>query len=240
MSAPPITLGPMSVARYKDLCIDTSTDERLGRFWAAALGLEFTPDGAAGVLSGAEPSMRVWMNAVPEDKTVKQRVHIDVHAASIDELVGLGATVLEPAEEYGRRWTVLADPDGGEFCAFVRAPEALQTYRFYELNIDAVDDYAIATWWWEVLGGKLGRCEDERFSWIDEVPGLPYDLLVFAPVPEPKTVKNRIHWDVLVESVDDLIGSGATMLREPDDEISWSIMADPEGNEFCAFTPSDG
>ncbi len=55
-------------------------------------------------------------------------------------------------------------------------------------------------------------------------------------MPEPKTAKNRIHWDVTVESVDDLVGAGATVLRERDDEISWTVCADPEGNEFCAFT----
>ncbi len=57
--------------------------------------------------------------------------------------------------------------------------------------------------------------------------------LVF--VPEPKTVKNRIHWDVTVAAVDDLVKAGATVLRPQDDEIRWTVLADPEGNEFCAF-----
>ncbi|MBA2716656.1 MAG: VOC family protein, partial [Propionibacteriales bacterium] len=56
-------------------------------------------------------------------------------------------------------------------------------------------------------------------------------------VPEPKTVKNRIHWDVKVASPDDLVNAGARLLRERDDEISWYVLADPEGNEFCAVTP---
>ncbi|WP_459981910.1 VOC family protein [Nocardioides sp. AN3] len=55
-------------------------------------------------------------------------------------------------------------------------------------------------------------------------------------VPEPKTVKNRIHWDLDVADLELLTGDGATVLRAPDDEISWTVMADPEGNEFCAFT----
>lgn len=60
---------------------------------------------------------------------------------------------------------------------------------------------------------------------------------VFTPVPEPKTVKNRVHWDVLLDdaTVDDLVAAGATVLRRPDDEIDWTVLADPEGNEFCAF-----
>jgi hypothetical protein len=46
-----------------------------------------------------------------------------------------------------------------------------------------------------------------------------------------------VHWDVtLVDAdVEGLIAAGAVLLRPPDDEIEWSVMADPEGNEFCAF-----
>ena len=64
---------------------------------------------------------------------------------------------------------------------------------------------------------------------------MPYEGWSFVPVDEPKTVKNRIHWDVLVDSVDDLVVAGATLLRGPEPDGNWSIMADPEGNEFCAF-----
>ena len=57
------------------------------------------------------------------------------------------------------------------------------------------------------------------------------------PGEAPKTVKNRVHWDVkLVDTtIDGLVDSGATLLRPKDDEIGWWVMADPEGNEFCAF-----
>jgi len=47
-------------------------------------------------------------------------------------------------------------------------------------------------------------------------------------------VKNRIHWDV-VSTVEAMRERGATLLRAKDDEISWSVMADPDGNEFCVF-----
>ncbi len=111
----------MAIARHKDLCIDTAMDERMGRFWAAALGLEFTGDAEAAALEGDTPEQRVRMNVVPEDKTAKNRVPLDVHASSVDDLVTLGATVLEPAAEFGRHWTICADPEGNEFCAFTRS-----------------------------------------------------------------------------------------------------------------------
>jgi hypothetical protein len=56
-------------------------------------------------------------------------------------------------------------------------------------------------------------------------------------VPEPKTVKNRVHIDVATDDLDALVAHGATVLRaKGDDGLRWTILADPEGNEFCAFT----
>ena len=93
-----------------------------------------------------------------------------------------------------------------------------------------------------MVGGRAGRAlvdTDDGYSYVDQVPGAPYESLDFAPVPEPKTVKNRIHLDVTTNSVDDLVAAGATVLRAQDDEIGWTVMADPDGNEFCAFVEQD-
>ena len=67
-----------------------------------------------------------------------------------------------------------------------------------------------------------------------------------VPVPEGKTVKNRMHHDVVGDAAA-LLALGATLVRwrdaEPDDEpdagtIRWDVLADPEGNEFCCFAPA--
>jgi hypothetical protein len=64
---------------------------------------------------------RVLFQAVPEPKTVKNRVHLDLvvgpeaHDAEVQRLVGLGATVLGVHEGDEGRWTLLADPEGNEF-----------------------------------------------------------------------------------------------------------------------------
>ncbi len=228
----------MAVARYKDLCIDAVDAQSLGRFWGSVLGLRFDTDGTDAVLEGDVAEQRVWVNTVAERRTVKHRVHIDVNTASVDDLVALGATVVEPSAEFGRAWTVLADPEGGEFCAFVRDLAELATYRLFELVIDTADARPIASWWAGLFGGTLDGREGNDWWWITGVPGLPYVSWDFVTVPESKTVKNRIHWDVTAGSVDDLVAAGATVLREPDGDVSWTVCADPEGNEFCAFTPS--
>ena len=74
-------------------------------------------------------------------------------------------------------------------------------------------------------------------SWQDRT-GAPDGAVptAFLKVPEGKSVKNRTHWDVTVPDVLPLIEAGATVVREPDDQIDWHVLADPEGNEFCAFT----
>jgi hypothetical protein len=94
---------------------------------------------------------------------------------------------------------------------------------------------AISTWWAEVLGAKARDQHDRGFSYTEQVPGAPFECLVFVQVPEPKTVKNRVHIDVTTDDLDALVAKGATLLRPQDDEIAWNVMADPDGNEFCAF-----
>ena len=224
----------MPLATFKDLCLDAVDPGVLGAFWAAALDLELhTQESGDTYLTGPTKEHTIWVNRVPEPKTVKHRMHLDVNVGSVDELTALGATVLD-AESF--RWTLMADPEGGEFCAFVREGEISQ--RLYEIGIDTADSaeaaHRIAAWWAEVLGARL--VDDRGYSYVDRVPGAPYDSLDFAPVPEPKTVKNRIHLDVTTADVDDLVAAGATILRAKDDEIGWTVMADPDGNEFCAFT----
>jgi hypothetical protein len=61
-------------------------------------------------------------------------------------------------------------------------------------------------------------------------------LIWINPVSEPKSVKNRMHVDVVGDKAE-LLSLGATMVRARDEEIEWDILADPEGNEFCVFAP---
>jgi len=224
----------MPLATYKDLCIDAVDPAVLGRFWAGALGLELhdAGPGSAGdvKLLGPTPQHTIWVNAVPEPRTVKQRVHLDLNVPSVDELRALGATVLDDT----LRWTVLTDPEGGELCAFVR--EGAIDHRLYEIVVDCPPESGealrVAAWWGDVLGATLE--EDEDGVALAEVPGAPFDYLVFGPVPEPKTAKNRVHLDVTTPDLDLLLGAGATVLHTAEDR-PWTVLADPVGNEFCAF-----
>ena len=218
------------IARYKDLCVDVRDVEAGERFWSAALGLQRKGEGEHSWLAGATPQHTVWVNEVPEVKSVKNRVHLDVHTGAIAELEALGAKVLENFD----RWTVMADPaDGQEFCAFVR--DQVPDYRLYEIVVDCADPEPIARWWADVFGARLGVGHGGGWWWIDQVPDCPFEAFSFVPVPEPKVVKNRVHWDVSVNSVQPLLEAGATVLRAKGGDIGWHVLVDVQGNEFCAF-----
>ena len=219
-------------ARFKSLCIDAVDIEAAAKFWSAALGLEINRPAGEIELVGPSATHSIWVNQVPEPKTVKNRVHLDVRTGSLAELAELGAAELAPV----RDWTVMTDPDGQEFCAFVRKrpPE----YRLFDLVVDAEDPRTIATWWAELLGGhspiyERGYCD------VAGIADLPWRTFSFLRVPEPKTVKNRVHWDVVADP-DELVARGATLLRAKGGDLGWHVLADPEGNEFCVWEPTAG
>lgn len=80
------------------------------------------PDDPYDEKSGAGQGRRLLFQRVPEPKTVKNRVHLDLHAGPAGReteaarLVELGASVLRTVEEQGGSWMVLTDPEGNEFC----------------------------------------------------------------------------------------------------------------------------
>jgi hypothetical protein len=224
---------PRGSFRYKDLCLDAVDVRRMAPFWSVALGLRPESRGHNLVLLDDVPEHTLWLNKVPEPLTVKQRVHLDLHVASVQEVLDLGATVVDDTLP----WTVLRDPEGGELCAFVRPPEELPTYRLYELVVDAAEPERLATWWAQRFDVPVRQNRADGSCWLEDVPGMPWPM-VFAPVPEPKTGKNRIHWDLWGVSAD-AFDAGARLLRPADDDISWDVLADPEGNEFCVFSPAD-
>ena len=99
----------MPLATFTDLCIDAVDARRLGTFWAAALGLDVEPlDRGMVKLVGPTPHHTVWINPVPEPVSVKQRVHLDVEAATVDDVLARAGPLL----------SVMTDPEGNEFCAF--------------------------------------------------------------------------------------------------------------------------
>ena len=121
------------------------------------------------------------------------------------------------------------------------------TSRISHTSIDSRNAYEQSVWWC----GVLGFSEDPRD------PNLPghEECMIFSPdgrqrvlfieVPEGKTVKNRVHFDLwptdrtMNEEVERLFAAGATLVHDLRDHhgpgTGWVTLADPEGNEFCVL-----
>jgi hypothetical protein len=224
----------MPLARYQGLVLDVSDARASGEYWSTMLGWHLELDDGDARLRDDAGRTQVWLNVVPEPKSAKNRVHIDVNAESVQVAIDAGATVIEEFP----RWTMMADPDGQEHCVFPREDPIEK--RAYELGWDCAEgpqaSHDLAAWWCQVVGGAVG--DDERgFSYVQDIPECPWDSFDFSGVPEPKTVKNRVHIDVSTDDLDALVAHGATVLRaKGDGGIGWTVLADPDGNEFCAFT----
>ncbi|MCZ7379649.1 VOC family protein [Micromonospora sp. WMMC250] len=228
------------IARFKDLCLDAADPLALGGFWARMLDADVADAGDGDTRvdprSARSDAESIWVNRVPEPKVGRTRVHLDLRLADADPaaLLADGARLVSAPGAGVDRW-VLADPEGNEFCA-LPAGEGTRPGPVH-LVADTIDPTAQATWWAGVLGGTVeyGPTEASVFG----AAGFPWESWVFDGVTEPKTVKNRMHWDVeLVHPQPDaLVDAGATVLAEPTERSSWWVLADPEGNEFCAFAP---
>ncbi len=110
------------MADYLVLTLDVTDLDRQTEFWCGALGYEHK--GGAGQYralvdpTGTGPKM--LLQQVDEPKTAKNRLHIDIHVADVEDearrLEGLGATWVGRVDQFGISWIVLEDPEGNELC----------------------------------------------------------------------------------------------------------------------------
>jgi deazaflavin-dependent oxidoreductase (nitroreductase family) len=105
------------------------------------------------------------------------------------------------------------------------------------LSIDCADPVALAGFWSEVLGRPVNPGADAENAAIDAAGPASGPRLAFHKVPEPKTVKNRLHLDLRTDQFDAeskrLTALGATPIRDIEKPAArWTTVADPEGNEF--------
>jgi catechol 2,3-dioxygenase-like lactoylglutathione lyase family enzyme len=119
------------------------------------------------------------------------------------------------------------------------------TSRISHTTIDSRNAYQQSLWWSQVLGMREDP-EDPNKPGHEECMIFSADgrtRILFVEVPEPKQIKNRLHFDLRPtdatrdQEVVRLLGSGATEVadhRRPDGN-GWVTMADPEGNEFCVL-----
>lgn len=112
--------------------------------------------------------------------------------------------------------------------------------RYTELCIDCADPEKLAEFWCEVLDYKITERDDDEVEIKGSRDTDP--SILFARVPEKKTVKNRLHIDLSPSDreqdaeVERIKALGATPVDIGQGDVSWVVLADPEGNEFCVLS----
>ena len=115
--------------------------------------------------------------------------------------------------------------------------------RLTNIVVDALDPAAVADFWCSVLGWQIVEQSDQGVS-IAATNGT-WPVIDFLPVPETKSLKNRLHLDIRADGVStpqelerlrDLGALPVDVGQSPD--VTWVVLADPEGNEFCLLSDS--
>ena len=117
------------------------------------------------------------------------------------------------------------------------------TSRLQNMTVDCADARALGWFWAQVLGWNVYYDDDPEVLVAPAFPPSPGQrpTMLFIPVPEGKTAKNRLHPDLEPidrtrdEEVERVRALGARIVddRRKADGTGWVVMADPEGNEFC-------
>ena len=110
------------------------------------------------------------------------------------------------------------------------------TLSLGNITLDCARPTVVAAFWSEALGLPVDEGGHEFFASVGR--DRPGPTMLFLAVPEPKSTKNRMHLDLVADDrraeIERLVGLGATFVADKDEwGLSWSVMADPEGNEFC-------
>ncbi|HEX3629488.1 MAG TPA: VOC family protein [Candidatus Dormibacteraeota bacterium] len=107
--------------RWQSLVVDCADVKRVGTFWSQALGLPLQgPDNGEWWIEPGGDHPDILFEHVPEKKSVKNRLHLDLRPAAdqpaeVERLIGLGARRIDIGQG-DVPWVVMADPEGNEFC----------------------------------------------------------------------------------------------------------------------------
>ena len=231
-------------------------DSALGRFWAEALGWGVSSEGLGA--TSVTPVGSAWPDpvavcvdviAVPDPETVKDRVHLDLATTSaahraelVARLKDLGATPADVGQGDVPR-TVLADPEGNVFCVLEPREIYRDTGPIAAVVVDCADPRAMARFWGEAMDWTLHEITGDHAllrSAKDAGPDLD-----FLRTPHLKDMWNHVHLDLLPDPVDDQVAEvarlealGATLADVGQGDVPWTVLADPEGNEFCVLCPA--
>jgi predicted enzyme related to lactoylglutathione lyase len=232
------------------LCFDANDPPGLARFWAGVLSRELADDSQDGItlVPGDDTGFRLRFLPTQAQKTGPNQMHFDLTSTSLADqqqtvarALRAGAQHIDVGQLPEEGHIVLADPEGNEFCVIEPGNRFLAGCGF----IGAVagnGSQQTGYFWSQALGWPLVWDQDEETA-VRSPHGGP-KITWGGPPLMPKTGKNRLHFDLAPPAhgdqqaeVNRLIALGAARADIGQGEVSWVVMADPDGHEFCVLTP---
>ena len=232
------------------VCFGAHRPLGLARFWAGVLGWEMAADTPKGIalLPDDDTGFRIRFVPIQQPKTGQNQMHFDLTSTSLEDQqqtvaksLGLGARHIDVGQRPEEGHVVLADPEGNEFCVIEPGNAFLADCGF--IGALACDgSQQVGYFWSQALGWPLVWDQDQETA-IRSPHGGP-KITWGGPPLMPKTGKNRLRFDLAAPldgdqqaEVDRLVSLGATRVDIGQGEVSWVLMADPDGNEFWVWPP---
>jgi predicted enzyme related to lactoylglutathione lyase len=247
------------------ITVDGADPAALAAWWARVLGwpltehqwtdgntvsFEFSVHPPPGVLG-----VPLCFVAVDDPKVVANRIHVDLRSGTIDEQRATVRAVEQAGAQRvdigqgDAKFVVLVDPEGNEFCVLEPRAVYAHTGVIAAVVIKALDPLRMASFWAEATGWDVAA-STPGYAALQQ-SGSTGPLLEFIATSEPHRVKNRWHLDVRPSiggdrdlEVERLMRDGATLADvgqadAPAGEVTWAVLSDPEGNEFCVLRVLD-
>lgn len=239
--------------RLININIDAINPSALARFWADLLKWKIgnAVDGYVELLPTDDSGFE--MNVLPTEapKTGPNQMHFHLTSTSlenqrqiVDEALALGARHVDVGQGADAAHVVLEDPEGNEFCVMEPGNKFLADCGFLG-EIACEGSREVGHFWSEALGWPMVWDQNQETS-IRSPTGGP-KISWGGPPLAPKLAKCRLHFDVAPPSsstqqgeVARLRSLGATLVDIGQGDVSWVVMADPDGHEFCVLSPQKG
>ncbi|MQA09307.1 MAG: VOC family protein [Pseudonocardiaceae bacterium] len=241
--------------------IDARAPVRLAEFWAALLGRRAVIGGSVETDVWVPASERDGLDLIftpaVEGKETKNRLHLDLRsgsdsaqAATVRRALELGARSTDIGQG-AVPWTVLADPEGNEFCVLELRASYANAGAVAAVVVDAANPGSLATFWCTVTGRSMTGQGEQHADPTRPITFIalraPRDggtELEFLRSASPQPAPSRVHLGVYfapgersdVQLVR-LRAMGARFADRRNGRAPWTALADPEGNEFCVLQP---
>ncbi|MET8910349.1 VOC family protein [Micromonospora sp. NPDC004551] len=232
------------------LSFDANQPRRLAEFWSGFLGRDMADDPEDGfvLLPGDDTGFRIRFLPTERPKVGQNRVHFDLTSESLEDqrhkvarALELGGRHIDIGQDPEDDHVVLADPEGNEFCVIGPGNKFLAGCGFIgAVSCDGSQD--VGYFWSEALGWPLVWDQDQETAIQSPLGGSKISW--GGPPFMPMTGKQRLHFDLAPPAdgdqqaeVDRLLSLGAKRIDIGQGDVSWVVLADPDGNEFCVLTP---